>query len=71
MNRTTKEMAWGKVAKPEDEIDGWVKKLNALSREMDEIAGSVHPSMALDITAGLREKFRGLAQKRKVVRKAA
>lgn len=77
MNRTTEEKlqdalaceerAWAKVAKLEDEIDDWVKKLNSLSREMDELAGSVHPSMAADITAGLREKFRALAQRNKAV----
>jgi hypothetical protein len=77
MNRTTEEKlqdalaceerAWAKVAKLEDEIDDWVKKLNSLSREMDELAGSVHPSMAADITAALRGKFRALAQGNKVV----
>ena len=75
MNRTTEEKlqdalaceekALAKVAKLEDEIDDWVKKLNTLSREIDEMAGSVHPSIALDITAGLREKFRALAQRNK------
>lgn len=73
MDRTTEEKlqdalaceerAWAKVAKLEDEIADWVKKLNALSREMDEMAGSVHPSMAADITAVLRGKYRALAAK--------
>lgn len=42
--------------------DEWVKKLNALAREMDEIAGSVHPDTAMAITSDLREKYRALAQ---------
>ena len=46
--------------------DEWVKKLNALARDMDEIAGSVHPSTAAALTADLREKYRALAQSNKV-----
>lgn len=42
--------------------DDWVKKINALANEMDEIAGSVHPSVAMALTADLREKYKSLAQ---------
>ena len=45
----------------------WVKKINALANEMDEIAGAVHPSVAMVLTADLRKKFRSLAQGDKVM----
>ena len=47
-------------------VDDWVKKLNALANEMDEIAGSVHPATAMALTSDLREKYRALAQSDKV-----
>lgn len=47
-------------------VDDWVKKLNTLANEMDEIAGSVHPATAMALTANLREKYRALAQSDKV-----
>jgi hypothetical protein len=50
---------------PEDDTDKWVKKLNTLATEIDELAGSVHPSMAMDITADLRKKYQLLAQNKK------
>lgn len=43
--------------------DEWVKKLNDLGAEMDEIANSVHPSLALESTIEQRKKYRTLAQK--------
>lgn len=48
---------------PSMDDDEWVKKINDLGAEMDEIANSVHPSLAIDITAELRKKYRILAQK--------
>lgn len=47
-------------------VDDWVKKLNALAREMDERADSVHPSAVSEITADLRKKYKALAQSDKV-----
>lgn len=46
-----------------DYLDDWVKTLNSLAVEMDEIAAAVHPSTLMSQTENLRSKYRKLAQK--------
>lgn len=46
--------------------DEWVRKLNTIAREMDDLAGSVHPSVVFEVTAYLRKKYKALAQSKNV-----
>ena len=41
--------------------DEWIRRLNALGREMDEIAASLHPSAWHEVLAPYRARWRELA----------
>lgn len=42
--------------------DEWVRRLNALARQMDELCEGIHPSTWHELTGELRTEFRRLAQ---------
>jgi hypothetical protein len=42
-------------------IEQWVRRLNALAREMDAVCYSTHPSAWSEQLRDLNEKYRGLA----------
>lgn len=48
---------------PPDEIDKWVKELNALASEMDENSAGAHPSVDLFVNENMRKKYKALARK--------
>lgn len=47
-----------------DEVTKWVKRINELSRQMDEMAMSMHPSGWKEQLGELNEKYRKLAASR-------
>ena len=62
----SRPLGWAFLGVKKMTEDEWVKKLNNLGREMDEIAASVHPSVVAMLTADLRKKYREIAQSNKV-----
>lgn len=53
------------MKKPDfDEVTKWVKRINELSRQMDEMAMSMHPSGWKEQLGELNEKYRKLAASR-------
>lgn len=42
--------------------DEWVRRLNALGREMDDLAASLHPSVWGEALADLRARYEKLAR---------
>ena len=42
-------------------IDRWVSRCNAMARELDDIAASIHPSVWPEAMKEMSEKFKKLA----------
>ncbi len=49
------------MAKTPLTTEEWVRRVNALAREIDAVAASVHPSVWPEQLADLHEKYRRLA----------
>lgn len=45
-----------------DDDEQWVRRLNIIAREMDEVCDSLHPAAWKDSTADLRKKWEKLVK---------